>query len=362
MIRLSIARGTLVVLTALAAACGYDATTPYRQPPAEAPPDAPPVGPTDSSPDPAPLLDGLWTSSGSDPALLRLGATQLAGSGTVTAGTTVTTASASLVTLNSIAFDDAGTMWVASQNDSLVLGFASKRLDTTRLAIATRVISSVDGSLAAPTGLAFDRQHRLWVANSESGTIVRYEPVQLAGGGALRPTVTLAGLGHPTTLAFDSDGALWCSDSRANRIAKFDASRLATSGAPAPDVVIESVGNSLRTPAGIAFDADGRLWVANSGSRTVVGYDSSQLAASGATSPFIVISPSNVSVTVPTGLAFDQAGALWVVSSDGLLAKYDRSVITASGQPQASATLRVESRALFWSLAFWPKVQALPIN
>ena len=36
--------------------------------------------------------------------------------------TTVTTASASLLALNSIAFDDAGTMWVASQHDSLLLG------------------------------------------------------------------------------------------------------------------------------------------------------------------------------------------------------------------------------------------------
>ena len=347
-------RHALVAVAAIATACAYDGTGSYQQPPPTAPPPPPPPA--------ASLVDGLWTSSGSDPALLRLGATQLGASGTIAAGTTVTTASASLVALNSIAFDDAGTMWIASQHDSLLLGFAAGRLETTKVAIATHVLSNTNRSLAGPTGLAFDRQFRLWVANYESGTIVSYEPAQLSAGGPQVPRVTLTGVAHPTTLAFDAAGALWVSDNQANRLAKFGPAKLAASGAPAPDVIIDSLPGSLNIPAGLAFDADGRLWVANTGGRTILAFTPAQLAVGGALNPAVVITPSSRSVTMPTGLAFDAAGALWVVSGDGLLAKYDRSAIATSGSPDASASLRVDAHVLFWSLAFWPKVKALPIN
>lgn len=358
MTRSRVARQTFVALVAVALACGYDSTSPYPQPSADppAPPPPPPL------PDPS-LRDGLWTSSGSDPALLRIEPLQLAdANGTILAKTTVTTASASLFTLNSIAFDDAGTMWVASQNDSLLLGFAAGRLETTKVAIATRVISPADGSLAAPTGLAFDRQKRLWVANSATGSLVRYEPVQLASGGPQVPTVTLNAIGHATALAFDASGALWVSDHESNRILKYGSAKLATSGTPAPDVAIDAVGRSLDVPAGIAFDALGRLWVANSGARNLVAFSPAQLAVGGAVRPAVVITPSARSVSIPTGLAFDPAGSLYVVSGDGLLARYDSESLVASGEPAASTSLRVDAHVLFWSLAFWPKVRGLPIN
>jgi sugar lactone lactonase YvrE len=353
MTRSSVVRRILLAVVAFTVACGYDGTSPYSQ----TPPPPPDGAPSSTTP-----RDGLWTASGSDPALLRFGATQLAASGTVAAGTTITTASASLMTLNAIAFDDAGTMWVASQNDSLLLGFAAGRLETTKVAIATHVIAPANGSLAAPTGLAFDRQKRLWVANSTAGTLVRYEPVQLSTGGRQVPSVTLTGIGRPTAVAFDASGALWVSDGNANRIARYGAAKLAASGAPAPDVVISGGASTLQAPAGLAFDTDGRLWVANGERRDVVAFGAAQLAAGGSIAPAIVLVPSNRSVSVPTGLAFDDAGSLWVVSGDGLLARYDRAQLTASGEPNASATLRVDAHVMLWSLAFWPKLRGLPIN
>lgn len=351
-------RRILVALVAAATGCGgYGGTTPHQPPPT----DHPTVRPAASAA--STVADELWTSSGSDPALLKLGAAQLAASGTVAAGTTVTTSSASLLTLNTIAFDDAGTMWVASHNDSLLLGFAADdRLPATKGTIPTHVVTPVNRSLAAPTGLAFDRQHRLWVANYEAGTIVRYEPAQLSAGGPQVPRVTLREVGHPTALAFDSAGALWVSDNDAHRITKYGPGRLAASGAPTADVTIDSVAGSLNIPAGIAFDSGGRLWVANTRGRTIVAFAPDQLATGGAVSPAVVITPASTSLTLPTGLAFDAAGALWVVSGDGRLAKYDRAALVASGSPAASASLRVDAHVLFWSLAFWPKVKALPIS
>jgi sugar lactone lactonase YvrE len=187
---------------------------------------------------------------------------------------------------------------------------------------------------------------------------VRYEPVQRDAGGPQVPAVTLTGIGHPTALAFDASGALWVSDLESNRIImKYGPTKLAASGAPAPDVTINALANSLETPTGIVFDADGRLWVANSSWRTLVAFTPAQLATGGAVVPAIVITPSSRSVSIPTGFAFVGARVLWVVSGDGLLARYNRPLLAASGEPVASASLRVGAHVVFWSVAFWPKVR-----
>ena len=351
------ARSALGILAALAIACGYDSTSPgaYGNPPVVPPADTTPTATTSR-------LAGLWTSSGSDPALFRLASEQLAGTRDVVPATTVVTPSAPLFTLNSIAFDDAGTLWVASQDDSVLLSFPASRLDTTRFSVAEHVITPIDESLSAPSGIAFDRKHNLWVANNANGTVVRYDSLQLVAGGAQVPAVTLSQLGHPTGLAFDASGALWISDDRGNRLFEFGAAKLVVSGQPSPDILISNLAGALNVPSGIAFDADGTLWVANLGRQNVVAFSPAQLVTGGAVAPAIVLSPAADAVTLPTGLAFDASGALWVVSGDGRLAKFDRSSLGASAQPVASATLRVPAHTLFWSLALWPKVRALPIN
>ena len=148
---------------------------------------------------------------------------------------------------------------------------------------ATILISSA--ALGAPTGLAFDKQHRLWVANLDHGTIVRFDSGQLASSGSPVPSVIIAGLGQPAALAFDAAGSLWVSDIRRDKIASFSEAQLSASGFVAPQVVISTLGTTLRNPAGIAFDADGNLWVANASNQTVVAFAPAQLSASGSPAP-----------------------------------------------------------------------------
>jgi DNA-binding beta-propeller fold protein YncE len=56
----------------------------------------------------------------------------------------------------------------------------------------------------------------------------------------------------------------------------------------------------LDVPAGLAFDASGNLWVANSTGQTIVEFVASQIVASGSPTPNAVIG----SVNTPSGLAF----------------------------------------------------------
>ena len=358
-------RHTIILFVAVATGCSYDSAAPniYDLPPT-APPTTTPGNPpsTSGGPDVTPLINGLWTSSGSGHDLLRLSTTQLGTSATITAATVVTSASASLSRMNSIAFGADGTLWTASQDDNVLVGFAPSRLSASGSSEATTVISSANGSLDAPSGLAFDRRHRLWVSSPESNSIVRYDSAQLAAGGAPTPALRLSGVGHPTAIAFDTAGALWMVDTRNHRVVKFGAAKIAATGAPTPDVIFTARNGSLQNPSGLAFDATGRLWIANGGNQSIVAFATAQLLASGSPEPSVVLTESVADGAFPAGLAFDGGGALWVTNRSGVLTQYARSVLGASGAPVPAAVVRLGGRSQLWSAAFWPTPRGLPIN
>lgn len=335
-------QATFALAFTVVAGCGYDSS--YSM--------APPA------PDSA-FEDGLWTASGGSPAILHLAPTQLLTDGNRTPATSISTSSAQLSELNGIAFDADGTIWVTSQHDSTLVAFAPTSLAHSGSAEATTLISS--SALGAPTGLAFDKQHRLWVANLDHGTIVRFDPAQLASSGSPVPSVIITGLGQPAALAFDASGSLWVSDIRRNKIASFSEAQLSASGFVAPQVVISTTGTSLVNPAGIAFDADGNVWVANASNQTVVAYTPAQLATTGSPVPNIVLS-CNASLGNPVGLAFDTDGALWVVGDADAVEKFPKASLGATGAPAPSVRLTLANYTLFWNVAFWPRPFGLPLN
>lgn len=337
----------LFALLTIAAACGYDSTSPY--------PSIPP-GPS--------AQNGLWTASGSNPAILRLSPGQLLTTGDLVPATEISTPSAQLFDLNGIAFDTDGTMWVTSGDDSRLVAFAPATLTGSGSRAATYVITSTaTNSLSGPTSLAFDAQHRLWVANAANGTIVRFDRAQLATSGAPTPAVIISGLAiRPTSLAFDAAGSLWVSDSRLHTISKYTAAQLAASGSPAPQVVLSEPANTVAKPAGIAFDAAGNLWVAFTNSETIGAFSPAQLAASGSPVPSIVLSSNAGSLSIPVGVAFDDDGSLWVIGGGGALTKFASASLGATGAPAPSAKLNLTTHTQFWSVAFWPKPTRLPLN
>ena len=346
MMDLALRRSAIVTLLVVAGACGYDSNAPEYDPP--------PI---------ADANEGLWVASGIDPAILRLAPSQLRSNGRQVASTTVTTSSASLFTISGIAFDDAGTMWVASADDSLVLAFSPEILATSGLSEASAVIAPVEQSLRAPAGIAFDRLQRLWVANFETGTLVRFDPGQLAFGGGQVPAVTIAGLSGPTALAFDESGALWVANSHSSTLVKFSAAQLDASGSPRPEVVLSASEGSLSAPFALAFDASGKLWVGNIGTAAIVAFTPELLAATGSPAPAVTIaSLGEGSFVIPVGLAFDADGSLWVVGGDAALYKFAPATIAVGGKPEPSTQLFVDDHSLLSGIAFWPKVPGLPVN
>lgn len=334
---------SLALLLLLSAGCGDAATKPNPTP-------TPAPGPS--------LQDGLWTVSGSPASLLRMSPEQLKGSGGRVPATELTTSSAGLFTLTGVAFDAAGILWIASQDDSLVLSFPAAALTGSGSRIPATEIFPFNGSLSGPSGLAFDARQRLWVVNSGNGTLVRFDAAQLAAGGAAAPAVVLTGPGNPTALAFDAAGSLWVSDNRAHTIVKYPAERLEVSGSPAPAIVLTE-GNSLVNPAGLAFDAAGNLWVANSGAENLLAFSPAQQAGIGPAAPHLEIASTGSSLSIPVGLAFDGEGSLWVMGGGGALTRFAAASLAASGATAPSTRLDVSGHTLFWSLAFWPRPAGL---
>lgn len=331
-------RRLAIVLIAVAIACGYDSNAPdqYGTPPV---PDA---------------NEGLWIASGSSPAILRLAPTQLLSNGRQIPSATVTTSSATLFTVNGLAFDASGTLWIASADDSVLLAFSPEVLATSGFSVASTVIAATERSLSAPSGVAFDRLQRLWVANVKTGTIVRFDPGQLASGGAQTPAVVITGLSQPTALAFDADGSLWVANSQTNTLVKYSAAQLETSGSPRPEVVLSASESSISNPFALAFDAIGNLWVANVGKSTIVAFGPEALTATGSPLPRIQFSSPTAASELPVGLAFDAQGNLWVTNGGGSLLKFAAADLTETDAPEPSAELFVNGHTLLSGMAFWP--------
>jgi len=306
--------------------------------------------------------EGLWTSSAAAPAVLGLTSNQLLASGDRQPAKNIFTSSAALSTLNGVAFDTDGTLWVTSQIDSLLVAFSPAALAKGGSTAASTVIRTHAGSLSEPTALAFDAQHRLWVANAANGTIARFDHEQLSSGGSPVPSVVISNNGSPIALAFDAAGSLWVSDIHKHRLEGYSADQLAASGAPTPHVLIGISSAAFTTPAGLAFDSHGNLWVINSANQTVVSFGADQLAASGAPVPHIVLSSNAGSLSVPSGLTFDGEGSLWVIGGNGALEKFASASLGASGAPAPNVRIAVRGFALIWSAAFWPRPAGLPLN
>ena len=148
-------------------------------------------------------------------------------------------------------------------------------------------------ALANPLGLAADAQGRVYVSEQRTGgRILRFQP-----DGTFLEVVAKSGVdftGNPETLRTGPDGLIYISlafGSNNNRILRLD---------PQSKQVTAILTSGLNTPRGLAFDAQGRLWIANRGSFS---------SATG----FLARYSGGVLTTVdsgllrPTALAFDPA-------------------------------------------------------
>jgi sugar lactone lactonase YvrE len=292
---------------------------------------------------------------------VELTAAQLA-SGTPSPAVTIT--SGSTGSNIGVAFDASGNLWVASNGS--VVEYAGSQLKTSGSPTPTVTLSG--SSISSPEGLAFDAAGNLWVANAGNSTVIELAAAQLATSGSPTAPVVISAPGsaltRPVGLAFDASGDLWVANSTPNTVVEYTPAQLVGTGDPAPTVRLASVAMSISAPQFLAFDGGGNLWVANGEGLTtftIEAFTPAQITAgSGHPVPGIVLS-SFTNSDAPAGLAFDASGNLWVSTINSIV-EFTPSQISATGAPTPAITITGSALAGASGMAFDPQTKGLPLQ
>ncbi len=152
-----------------------------------------------------------------------------------------------------------------------------------------------------PSGLAVDAGGNLWIADTANHRALRYPqpfvhairaPDLVIGQPSLatrernlgQPTPSEFSLASPAAVAVGARGELAVSDTGNHRVLIFSAGSLAANGPPAAEVLGQASFSEaaagmgpgrLNGPAGVSFDAAGRLWIADAGSNRVLQFPAS---------------------------------------------------------------------------------------
>lgn len=106
------------------------------------------------------------------------------------------------------------------------------------------------------------------------------------------------------------------------------------SGDAAPQRTIAGATTTLQTPHGLAYDASGKLWVADAAGNDVAAFAP---AANGNTAPSSALAGSATALNAPQGVAFDRTGVIYVVDHSGRTHLYAAGA-TGNAAPQGSTS------------------------
>ncbi len=204
-----------------------------------------------------------------------------------------------------------------------------------------------EAQLDQPYGLALDAAGNLYVADLGNARVRRISPdgkiATVAGGGSLPAPDAGDALGarfqQPRDVAVDAAGNLYISDFADHRVYRVDPGgaihRFAGTGQPGALAAAQApaLETPLRSPAGLAVDRLGRVYIADSDNGAVRVVSNGRIGT-------VAVSRQLVQ---PAALALDPAGVLYVSDRSGF--------ITAAGSASAPAPEVVSPRALCFDRA-----------
>lgn len=260
-------------------------------------------------------------------------------------------------------FDQSGRLYVSNSTDNAIYSAIG----------GLPAIQGANTKLKRPRGMAFDKNGNLWVTSGGdivgAGTagddlLLAFTPAQLQAGGNQTPSVVLTSTSfvNPVAVAFDADGGLWVSNtgtfggSNNGSIIKLNPANLSASGSVTAATTI----SGLDSPTGLAFDPSGNLWVADFTTNRVLKFTPAQLQTGGGLSANAILEGFT---TNPRGLVFDNGGSLWVLQETSLQ-QISAADLTASGTrtPIPAHTISGFGSISLGLAAFSPTPSNLPIQ
>ena len=229
-----------------------------------------------------------------------------------------------------VAVDSAGTIYIADAADHRIRAVAPNGDIRTIAGDGSPGASGDDGlaknaRLNSPYGLSLDRQGNLYVAdlgNARIRLITTEGRIRTVAGGGDVPAAessegslaTTLKLKTPRNVLADANGGFYFSDFDAHRVYYVDfRGILATfAGTGNPGYGAENIPanrSALRNPAGLAFEPLGGVIIVESGSQRL------RRVARGIVTPYLSDALRNYPLYSPTGVAFDNAGNLYLADA-----------------------------------------------
>jgi streptogramin lyase len=209
-----------------------------------------------------------------------------------------------------IAFDDEGNLYIDAQAMAAGSAAAAGRVDAFRAgasgaATPFRTLLGAKTELANVRALVVDVSGYLYVAvaNQNVGSVLAFAP---AANGDEAPIWSIKPGGHPSGLALDKSRDLFVADSENSPIAVF------APQATGPTTPIRSIGKNFGDPSAVAVDSNGRVYVSEWHSDSIVFFDANPSAPS-----VPAIQGPLTGISAPVDVAVDAKGRIAVANQGG---------------------------------------------
>ena len=216
-----------------------------------------------------------------------------------------------LNTVNGMAVDSSGNLWVAEGGVVLVLSASTGTLFG--VPVTADEPAAIVSSLTDPTGIAFDAAGNLYVSDASAGTVsvlANYTET-LFGTPVTADSLTtlVSGMQQPVSLAFDGGGNLYVSDSAAGTLSVLPLADGTVFGTAVTADNLAVLASGLNGPGDLAFDPAGNLYAVDGfGVAALSGVSGSLF---GTAVPADTVTPLNLEIGA-VGIAFDGSGNLLI--------------------------------------------------